>query len=313
MAGTAAVSRTFRHLAVLYRGEPGYALSLRGFIRDSLTRDEALLVTVPGRNADLLRADLGAGASRVTWMDMTTLGRNPARIIPAVLAFVAQHQGREVTCISEPVWPGRSVAERQEAARHEALVNLAFRGIPAMILCLYDTMALPRPVIADAAATHPVLMTDGTEQASASYRDSAAAPAHWDRMLAPPPRRSGELCYGSDLRPVRSFVASAARQAGLPAPRTADLVLAISELAANTLRYTGAGGTLHVWRSAKALICQVQDTGQIMDPLAGRRPQPADGVGGKGLWLVNQVCDLVQTRTQEGSTTIRLHMRLAQS
>jgi len=49
-----------------------------------------------------------------------------------------------------------------------------------------------------------------------------------------------------------------------------------------------------------------------MDPLAGRRLQPADGVGGKGLWLVNQVCDLVQTRSRQGSTTIRLHMRLAQ-
>jgi len=312
MAGPAAVSRTFRHLAVLYRGRPGYALALRGFVRDSLARDESLLVAVPDRNADLLRADLGAESSRVTWMDMTTLGRNPARIIPAVLAFAAQYQGRELTCVSEPVWPGRSAAERQEAARHEALVNLAFRQIPAMILCPYDIAALPRSVIADAAATHPDLMSGGQEEASASYRDPAALPAHRDRLLASPPRRSGELHYDSDLRPVRSFVASAAEQAGLSASRTADLVLAISELAANTLRHTGAGGTLHIWRSAKALICQVQDTGQIMDPLAGRRLQPADGVGGKGLWLVNQVCDLVQTRTRQGSTTIRLHMRLAQ-
>lgn len=312
MVGPAAVSHTFRHLALLYGGRLGYARALRGFIRDSLARDESLLVAVPGGNADLLRADLGAESQRVTWMDMTTLGRNPARIIPAVLAFVAQYQGREVTCVNEPVWPGRSAAERQEAARHEALVNLAFREIPATILCPYDITALPRSVITDAAATHPNLMSGGKEQASASYRDPAAPPAHCDRMLAPPPGRSGELHYGSDLRPVRSFVASAAQQAGLSASRTADLVLAISELAANTLRHTGAGGTLHVWHSTKALICQVQDTGQIMDPLAGRRPQPPDGAGGKGLWLVNQVCDLVQTRTRQGNTTIRLHMRLAQ-
>lgn len=313
MAGQAAVSRTFRHLALLYRGRAGYALALRGFIHGSLARDEPLLVVVPDGSADLLRADLGAGAPRVTWMDMTTLGRNPARIIPAVLAFAAQHRGREMTCISEPVWPGRSVAERQEAARHEALVNLAFRGIPAVILCPYDVTALPRPVIADAAATHPVLMSDGAEQASTSYRESAAPPAHWDRMLAPPPRRSGKLRYGSDLRPVRGFIASAARKSGLPASRTADLVLAVSELAANTLRHTAAGGTVHVWRSAEVLICQVQDTGQIIDPLAGRRPQSAEVLGGKGLWLVNQVCDLVQTRTRQGSTTIRLHMRLVPS
>ena len=87
MAGQAAVSRTFRHLALLYRGRAGYTLAVRGFIRDSLDRDEPLLVVVPDRNADLLRADLGAEASRVTWMDMTALGRNPARIIPAVSRF----------------------------------------------------------------------------------------------------------------------------------------------------------------------------------------------------------------------------------
>lgn len=313
MAGPAVVSRTFRHLALLYGGRPGYAPALRGFMRDSLARGESLLVAVPGGNADLLRADLGAESQRVTWMDMTTLGRNPARIIPAVLAFAAQHQGRQVTCVSEPVWPGRSAAERQEAARHEALVNLAFREIPATILCPYDATALSRSVIADAEATHPAVLSAGEEQASVSYREPAAPPAHCDRMLAPPPARSGELQYDSDLRPVRSFVASAAQQAGLSASRAADLVLAISELAANTLRHTGNGGTLHVWRSAGALICQIRDTGQIMDPLAGRRSQPVDGAGGKGLWLVNQVCDLVQTRTRQGSTTIRLHMRLAQA
>jgi anti-sigma regulatory factor (Ser/Thr protein kinase) len=245
-------------------------------------------------------------------MDMTSLGRNPARIIPAVLTFVTQYQGGTVTCITEPVWPGRSAGERQEAARHEALVNLAFREVPATIVCLYDTSALPRSVMADAAATHPVILSEGREQASASYREPAKPPAHCNRRLAPPPPQSGELRYDSDLRPVRSFVAMAAQQAGLSSSRAADLVLAISELAANTLRHTRNGGTLHVWRSSRALICQVQDTGQITDPLAGRRSQPVDAAGGKGLWLVNQVCDLVQIRTRQGSTTIRLHMRLAQ-
>ena len=33
-------------------------------------------------------------------------------------------------------------------------------------------------------------------------------------------------------------------------------------------------------------------------------------LGGNGLWLVNQVCDLVQARTGQAGTTTRLHMRL---
>jgi anti-sigma regulatory factor (Ser/Thr protein kinase) len=312
MAGPAAGSRDLRHLALLHRGQPGDVPALWGIIRGSLERDEGLLVAAPDASAERLRTGLGAESSRVTWMDMTALGRNPARIIPAVLTFVAQCQGRKVTCVTEPVWPGRSAGERQEAARHEALVNLAFRGVPATIVCLYDTTALPRSVVADAAATHPVILSEGREQASTSYREPAKPPAHCNRTLAPPPPQSGELRYHRDLRPVRSFVAKAAQQAGLSSPRAADLVLAISELAANTLRHTRAGGTLHVWRSSGTLICQVQDTGQITDPLAGRRSQSPDTPGGKGLWLVNQVCDLVQIRTRQGSTTIRLHMRLAQ-
>ena len=35
-------------------------------------------------------------------------------------------------------------------------------------------------------------------------------------------------------------------------------------------------------------------------------------LGGKGLWLVNQLCDLVQARTSHAGTVARLHMRLGQ-
>jgi hypothetical protein len=38
---------------------------------------------------------------------------------------------------------------------------------------------------------------------------------------------------------------------------------------------------------------------------------PSDGLpGGKGLWVVNQLCDLVQARTGPAGTTTRLHMSL---
>jgi len=48
------------------------------------------------------------------------------------------------------------------------------------------------------------------------------------------------------------------------------------------------------------LICEVHDTGQIADPLAGRRLPSPTAVGGFGLWLVNHLCDLVQVRTGPG-------------
>jgi hypothetical protein len=63
-------------------------------------------------------------------------------------------------------------------------------------------------------------------------------------------------------------------------------------------------------RPGGELICQVADSGHLTDPLAWHRPPSDELLGGNGLWLVNQVCDLVQARTGQAGTTIRLYMRL---
>lgn len=131
-------------------------------------------------------------------------------------------------------------------------------------------------------------------------------------LLSTPPAGAVTLTYRQDQRAVRRFAASRARLAGLSPDRATDLVIAVAELAANTLAHTSGPGTLTVWVADGELICQVQDSGEIIDPLAGRRrPDPTDPSRGRGLWVVRQVCDLVEMRTGPSGTTIRLHMRLA--
>ena len=63
-------------------------------------------------------------------------------------------------------------------------------------------------------------------------------PPRCNGALPRPPVHAEALGYSDDLRPVRSFVASRARYAGLPPPRIPDLVIAISELAANSVRHS---------------------------------------------------------------------------
>jgi anti-sigma regulatory factor (Ser/Thr protein kinase) len=111
---------------------------------------------------------------------------------------------------------------------------------------------------------------------------------------------------------VRNFVASSAERAGLGPPRISDLVIAVSELAANTVRHAGGDGIVQIWRTEHEVICQVADRGQITDPRAWHRARSELTLGGKGLWLVNQLCDLVQARTSHAGTVARLHMRLGQ-
>jgi anti-sigma regulatory factor (Ser/Thr protein kinase) len=129
--------------------------------------------------------------------------------------------------------------------------------------------------------------------------------------LSTPPPGAVTLAYRHDQRAVRRFAADRARLAGLSPERTTDLVIAVAEVAANTLAHTSGPGILTVWVADGDLICQIQDSGQITDPRAGtRRPDAADPSRGRGLWLVHQVCDLVEMRTGPGGTTTRLHMRL---
>jgi anti-sigma regulatory factor (Ser/Thr protein kinase) len=85
-------------------------------------------------------------------------------------------------------------------------------------------------------------------------------------------------------------------------------VLAVHELATNSVRHGGGRGTCRLWRDGAALVCEVSDRGWITDPQAGRRRPAADQPGGRGLWLVHQLCDAVELRTSPSGTVVRVRM-----
>lgn len=296
------------HQALMSHGVPDCIVPAAGFARQGIDAGEQVWIAVCPPLGHELRCELG-GQPRVSFVDMAELGRNPARIIAAMLDFARQHHGARLRYICEPMWAGRPAAEQAEAARHEALVDQAMAGLSASVLCLYRTAGLERAAVACGWQAHRVLIADGRQQASPRYAGEGVIPAPYDRPLAAPP--AGAVCvrYRTDLQPVRAAVSGAAFRARLADGRDSDLVLAVSEVAANTLRYAGGAGTLHIWRTSEELVCQVSDSGTITDPLAGRR-RPASGASGHGLWLVNQVCDLAELRSGQHGTTVRLHVRL---
>jgi anti-sigma regulatory factor (Ser/Thr protein kinase) len=116
--------------------------------------------------------------------------------------------------------------------------------------------------------------------------------------------------WGGDFVGLRELVARTADDAGLSPTRRDDLVLAVHELATNSVRHGGGAGTLRHWREGGELICEVRDAGHIDDPLVDRRRPPGDQPGGYGLWLANRLCDLVQLRTGPHGSVVRLHMRI---
>jgi anti-sigma regulatory factor (Ser/Thr protein kinase) len=293
------------HLALFYSGESEYVAGVERFIAPALEAGEPVAIAVPGPKAELLRASFDGHP--IELFDMVELGRNPARIIPAVEGILARHQGSLLHYVGEPIWAGRSNEEIREATKHEALINLAWPGAHIRVLCPYDADALDPYVLVDAERTHPHLIRDGVMAPSDCYA-GAELPLGCDEGLSEPPEEALTLPFGlPNLYAVRSLVKWMANQAGMSRSRTDDLVLGINELASNAIRHAHGGGLLRVWRVAGRVICQVEDHGHIHDPLAGQRAPALDAAGGVGLWSVNQLCDLVEVRTNSDGTTIRVH------
>jgi len=295
------------HLLFLYRGAGEYREQVLAFVAGGLARSEPVFAALPDDLAWRVRADLGAADWQLAVADMNQLGRNPARITLALTSFAGQHAGRRIRVVTEPLWPGRSDAETAEVLKHEALVGPALAAASADILCPYDASRLSPALIDGVCHRHPEVLERGHRRSSSGYQAGPAGRP--EAALAPPPASAESLTYRSELHNVRTLADRYAERAGLPADRRADLVLAVSEIAANSLAHTAGGGTLHIWRSGPEVICQVHDGGWITDPMAGRR-RPAPDSPGQGLWVVNHVCDLVETRTGPAGTTTRLRFRL---
>jgi anti-sigma regulatory factor (Ser/Thr protein kinase) len=308
---------SFRHEALLYRGSRDFVERLVPFLAAGVARGEPTLVVVDQTKIDLLRSALNGDATSVQFMDMNDVGTNPARIIPAWQAFVNQFggHGQPLRGVGEPIWPDRSPQELVECQAHEALLNYAFHeGPPWWLLCPYDASAVSSAVIDEACRSHPYLAEDGGHRTSDSYGGVPSALPFADAPLPEPDGQPHELEFGlADLATIRALVRQVARGAGLGEERTKDFVLAVSELANNSIRHADGRGRLRVWRDhgdGQAVVCEVRDSGRINDPIAGRHLPAQLEEHGRGLWLANQLCELVQIRTFGGSSVVRARMHV---
>lgn len=305
----------FRHEALFYASDEEFLDGTASFIRDGLEADEPTLVVLDDAKIDALRSELNGAADRVLFADMAKVGSNPARIIPAWHEFVEQHapSGRDIRGVGEPIRAERSPAELVECQRHESLLNLAFADTPAFfLLCPYDTEALDADVIEEAKRSHEFLCADGHSHDSDIYRslDEVAAPFA-EPLPDPGDEPHSKIFQALTLGALREFVAERAAKARLDRSSLDDLVLAVNEVATNSVMHGGGGGILRMWEDDEALVCEVNDNGRIDDPMAGRKVPNPHQPGGHGLWMANQLCDLVQVRSYVGGSAVRIHKRLS--
>jgi anti-sigma regulatory factor (Ser/Thr protein kinase) len=304
-------ARSFRHEALFYSSDDEFLAGTVPFILEGVDAGEAVLALVPEPRLAVLITALDAAAARVTFSDMRTVGHNPARIIPVWQDFVDRHGagGRPVRGVGEPIWAGRGPDEIVECQIHESLLNVAFGDAGAVtILCPYEMAALDPSIGDEAHRSHPWVRHGGVRAESGLFGGHAAEATPFAGPLAPaPPEAKVETFQAGEVGRMRRLAADVAARAGLAKERADDLVLAVSEIVTNSVRHGGGSGTFAAWVSSAGVICEVADTGRIEHPLVGRQRPNIEQAGGRGLWLVNQLCDLVQIRVAAWGNTVRIH------
>lgn len=297
----------FSHEAFVYDDDPGLLRGAAEYLRSGADDGEAVLVVVPEQPLAVLHDALPGVRDRIEWVDSAGAGHNPARMIPFWRDTLAPHAeaGRPLRALAETTVV-RGSAEAEEAVLNEALLNLAFdKQAGFRLRCPYDARTAPPLLIHSLARTHPVLL-NGVPKSSPAFDPDAGAKLFGSTLPPAPEGRSRWPISMAELRALRQKVHELALRHGFGEERADDVVLATHEICKNSVRF-GGGGTLASWSDGDTLICEVADRGRITEPLVGRLTPPPSAESGRGLWLANQLCDLVQIRSTDVGTVVRLH------
>ena len=298
----------YRHELYPYTGHDEFLQGTVGFIQEALDDGEAVVVAVPEAKASLLRSEVPEDGT-VRFVDTSAVAHYPGRLIGAWQDWIKEQAagGRPVRGIGESPWDEvRSPAQAEQLRYHEWLLNKAFADGPAWwLMCPYDT-AGDKAALEQLTRCHPQIRSGGRSTPCKDYDPQAP----FDFVpLSHPCDPYEEFIYASgDLPALREKISACAEQLGLADRRLRELHLAATEIATNSIRHGGGHGTLRTWSEDQRLVCEFRDAGYIADPLAGRHRPTSTQAGGRGLWLANQLCDLVEIRsTPDTGTTIRLH------
>ena len=307
MTGTA-----LGHEALLYRSDERFVAALTPFLAEGLRHGDATVAVVTPHHLELLRRSLGDDATRVRFIDRDAWYDRPvatiARWIDLVGAALAGGH-RSIRVVGEVAF--RPEARIDSWIRYESAVNDVFAGVPARILCPYDTRRLPDRVIAGVLRTHPVV-----DAGRRGPSDRYERPEHLLRDLPEPlppvtraPLVAMSLTGPHGPRHVRRAIEAMAHARGWDRTTIGKLSLVVTEIAVNSLTHGRGDRRIRVWIDDGSITCEVADDGDGPgDPLAGYRP-PADPQShGMGLWLANRLSDWLAIDHGDGTTRVRFRL-----
>jgi anti-sigma regulatory factor (Ser/Thr protein kinase) len=314
--GNGAARSPVRHRALLAGSARELDDGAAAFVAEGIEAGPALLLAMDDDRRDRLRARVGAAVDAAAVLEPDRLYSSPAWALARLRREIEGRTagGEPLRIVAAPNWFDRPLAERDAWMSGDAVANVAFTSsaaAPVDLLCAYDTSAAPPDVVTAVRRTHPELLEAGRTHRSEAYTDPALyCTRHRDQPLPPLPEPVEEHRFeAATLAVLRRAVEAAATGAGVDPRRVPEVALVVNEVATNSIRHAGGNGTARLAVTPDNLVCEVVDSGVITAPFAGLLPPPRAGDGGYGLWLVHQLCDLVQIRSGPAGSVVRMHVR----
>jgi anti-sigma regulatory factor (Ser/Thr protein kinase) len=301
----------FAHRALIYGSDEEFMDVALPFVADGLNTEQPTLVSVQSRHIENLRAALGGAPEGLAVHAVEDWYGTSARTRDKFARWATERTrgGRRIRLLGEPAWALGNEARIRDWARYESVINVAFASLPATCICPYDARVLPEDVLGHARHTHPEIVDGAGSSRNDSYEDPREFCSRLDATVEAQRRPPAlEMLFGlGDLPALRRLAGSFAIEAGLEGSRTEEIVLAVNEIATNAVIHGEPPTTLRAWHAEGEIIFDVTDAGGgIQDALAGQLPPPAEGLGGRGLWLSRLLCDAVEI-CNAGGCTVTMH------
>ncbi|WP_158548537.1 sensor histidine kinase [Blastococcus sp. TF02A-26] len=309
------------HAAALYDSADTLLAATTPFLEEGLRAGDLVVLACSPELAETVTAPLGMRAAPIEQDPRLCL--HGTRIPEAYVAVRRGLRRAADTPSGRLRVIGQStVAEvpggAREWLRYEVSCNAVLAGSALSVLCVLDTAVVSGPLLAQAVAAHPQLMTGSDVVDNRGYRE----PTSYLRAL-PVPREPVEdlapllaVDGATALAELRGRVRTALETAVPDVDQREDLLLAVAEVMANAFRHGRPPVSVRLWGDRRRLICTVTDSGRgYDDPLAGFQPAHGDDLahGGMGLWLARKLWDSVDLLPGGPGLTVRLGTALVPS
>lgn len=297
------------HEALAYSSPADLAATLAPRIAAAAAAGDPVLAVLADDERSAVHAVLGNTADAVRFADPAAEHALPA-------FTVAARWARTNRRIAEPGGRALVVGQRLEAlpgcgpnywGRLDVALDVATAELPVTVLCPFSTAATQDLV----RATHPHVGTPDGVRPGTGYRPPREAVLSFPPP--PPPDLGRPVAHRpfelGSLTELRTTVTTAGGAAGLTPDDVADLVLAVNELASNSIEHGPGAGVLRMWDLPDGVVAEVFDGGHLDVPFPGLTLPPPEGERGRGLWLASELCDVLQAWSERGAgTTIRVTM-----